>query len=568
MSKRLICRLAPPSWIGIVGGGQLGRMLTLEAKRMGHHVVVLDPKPNSPAGQVADSQIVAGFSDFEALLNLAQKSDVLTYEFEHIDVELLSGLEKRGYHVYPSAATLMAIQNKHVQKGILKQLNIPVPVFKRIDSLETLKAFFFEMGRKIVLKSCTGGYDGKGNRIVNSEDQLESAFEDLIGADLMAEEFVDYTMEASILVARNHEGIALYPVAENQHNDSILIKSTIPARLPEVVTEKIQEIASRIVNAFEDYGVFCIEFFVDAYNNVSVNEIAPRPHNTGHYSIEACITSQFEQLVRIITGMPMGSVKLKSPCVMFNILGQVGVIGDYKLKGTETMMALEDCHLHLYGKPDTSHLRKLGHISVLGDTVEIADEKALDAFNHIEIQTQGDNFMSDNETHEKSLPMVGVIMGSESDLEVMKQAAFVLKACGIPFEIKVVSAHRTPDRMVDYSKMAFERGIEVIIAGAGGAAHLPGMVASMTSLPVIGVPVKLKTLDGLDSLLSIVQMPSGVPVATVGINNAKNAGILAARILGIKYPLIRNQLDNYIAKNHDNIICDLEDKFYESEDNV
>lgn len=173
--------------------------------------------------------------------------------------------------------------------------------------------------------------------------------------------------------------------------------------------------------------------------------------------------------------------------------------------------------------------------------------------------------MTKQNLQDKVVPMVGVIMGSESDLPVMKQAAFVLQACEIPFEIKVVSAHRTPERMYDYAKTAIQRGVEVIVAGAGGAAHLPGMVASMTSLPVVGVPVQLKTLEGMDSLLSIVQMPAGVPVATVGINNAKNAGILAARMLGIKYPWIRENLDVYIAKSRENMADDLADKLKESE---
>lgn len=161
-------------------------------------------------------------------------------------------------------------------------------------------------------------------------------------------------------------------------------------------------------------------------------------------------------------------------------------------------------------------------------------------------------------------PMVGIIMGSESDFEVMKMAAYIMKECKIPYEIKVVSAHRTPDRMYEYSNSAEKRGLEVIIAGAGGSAHLPGMVASMTLLPVIGVPVKLKDLDGMDSLLSIVQMPGGIPVATVGINNAKNAGILATRILGIKYPEIKKRLQEYVTKTKENIVFDLEDKMTEN----
>jgi len=172
--------------------------------------------------------------------------------------------------------------------------------------------------------------------------------------------------------------------------------------------------------------------------------------------------------------------------------------------------------------------------------------------------------MNENKSKNVIEPMVAIIMGSESDLEVMKMAAHIMIECKIPYEIKVVSAHRTPDRMYEYSNNAEKRGLEVVIAGAGGAAHLPGMVASMTFLPVIGVPVKLKALDGMDALLSIVQMPGGIPVATVGINNAKNAGILAARILSIKYPEIKERLKEYIMKTKENIIFDLEDKLTES----
>ncbi len=168
--------------------------------------------------------------------------------------------------------------------------------------------------------------------------------------------------------------------------------------------------------------------------------------------------------------------------------------------------------------------------------------------------------MSEQKSKDELAPMVGIIMGSQSDLEVMKMAAYIMEECKIPYEIKVVSAHRTPDRMYEYSNTAEKRNLQVIIAGAGGAAHLPGMVASMTFLPVIGVPVRLKELDGMDSLLSIVQMPGGIPVATVGINNAKNAGILAARILGIKYPEIRERLEQYIMKTKENMVFDLEDQ--------
>lgn len=391
MLEKQIKRLGPPSRIGVIGGGQLGRMLTLEAKQMGYHVTVLDPKPDAPAGQVADAQIIASFEDARALRILAEGSDVLTYEFEHIDAHLLSELEDQGHRVYPSSATLKVIQNKFEQKSRLQSLGIPVPEFHKIDSLETLKTTFRQMGGRLVLKSCTGGYDGKGNRIVKSSDQLDDAYADFEGTEMMAEAFVDYIQEVSILVARNHESLVLYPIAENVHEDSILIKSIIPACLSEKAEAGIREIASKIVDALDDYGVFCIEFFVDAQQGVSVNEIAPRPHNSGHYSIEACVTSQFGQLLRVITGMPLGSARLKSPCVMFNLLGQGEGTGNYRLSGTESLLALEDAYLHVYGKPETGHLRKLGHVTVLGETAEAAEDKALRAFNQLEIEILGGN---------------------------------------------------------------------------------------------------------------------------------------------------------------------------------
>ncbi|MBC2726201.1 5-(carboxyamino)imidazole ribonucleotide synthase [Desulfosporosinus sp.] len=386
MSKKDIPRLSPPSRIGIVGGGQLGRMLTLEAKRMGYYVTVLDPKPQSPAGQVADAQIVAPFSDEAALRELANHSDVLTYEFEHIDAKHLIKLEMQSHRIYPSPRTLQRIQNKYEQKKLLAQLSVPVPKFYKIDSFDALKAAYRTLNGQLVLKSCTGGYDGKGNRIIKEHGQLESAYAAFAGMEMMAEALVNYCMEVSIVVARNRDGLIHYPIAENIHKESILIKSIIPATLPEQTSEQIRDITKCIIEALDDYGVFCIEFFVDAQYNVLVNEIAPRPHNSGHYSIEGCVTSQFEQLVRVITGMPLGSAKLKSPSVMYNILGQERVTGDYRLEGAEALMELEDSHLHLYGKPDAGHLRKLGHITVLGETVEMAEAKARQAISHITIE--------------------------------------------------------------------------------------------------------------------------------------------------------------------------------------
>jgi len=381
-----IKRLHPPGKIGIIGGGQLGRMLAVEAKRMGYSVIVLDPKPNSPAGQVADHQIVAAYSDGDALHSLSQKVDVMTYEFEHIDLEALAQLEADGACLIPSAKSLGLIQDKVVQKRFLKTHGIQVPPFQRIESLEELKAAFVGFGCRMVLKTCRDGYDGKGTQLVKSQDQLEAAWMVFEGEEIMAEAYVDYIKEVSILAASGADGVVLYPISENVHRDGILIHSSVPAGLPEKTESEIRRVTMKIIEAIGDYGIFCVEYFVDENFNILVNEIAPRPHNSGHYSIEACVTSQFEQLLRVITGMPLGSSALLAPCAMWNLLGEGEGTGEYKLRGTERLMEEDACYLHLYGKKETGPLRKLGHVTVLGESAEAARFKAETLMKSISIE--------------------------------------------------------------------------------------------------------------------------------------------------------------------------------------
>lgn len=385
MKNKDISRLSPPGAIGIIGGGQLGRMLCQEAKQMGYRVVVLDPSPDSPAGQVADEQIAADFSNMMSLRELAAKTDVITFEFEHIDAHSLGLLEAEGCRVVPSASTLMKINNKYQQKSMLKKAGIKVPDFRPIRSLEELHRALKDYGGKMVLKLCTGGYDGKGNIVISESDYLKSIYDEVSDFELMAEEFVEYVKEISIIVARNSEGTALYPVAENTHEGSILIKSAVPAEISKEAENKIKDVAERVAAVLDDIGVFCIELFLTADSQVLVNEIAPRPHNSGHYTIEGCVASQFEQLVRIMTGMPLGSTRLRDNCAMYNILGDRDVEGCYSIEGVEEVLGIEDCHLHLYGKPKSGHLKKIGHITALGDSTEAALSKAEKAINSIKI---------------------------------------------------------------------------------------------------------------------------------------------------------------------------------------
>ncbi len=390
MSLKKIPRINPPGYIGIIGGGQLGRMMTFTAKRMGYNVIVLDPKPNSPAGQVADQQIIAPYTDIKALRELGSETDVLTYEFEHIDANLLSELEQDGYAIYPSAKTLKSINNKFHQKSILQAADIAVPRFYRVSSLIELKEAFKKSNQRIVLKTCSGGYDGKGNIIIKSPELLDQAYDKFRNHQMMAEEYIDYEKEISIIIAKNDEGVSYYPIVENFHQDSILIKSIIPAQVTTAVASKVKLLAKKVADVLDDYGVFCIEMFLDKNSNILVNEIAPRPHNSGHYTIEGCITSQFEQLIRIITGMPMGSTELRSPAAMYNILGYDQVSGVYSINGIESVLNIKDCHLHLYGKSESHYLRKIGHITALGSSGKAASAKAKKALESIKTKFIGE----------------------------------------------------------------------------------------------------------------------------------------------------------------------------------
>lgn len=222
--------------------------------------------------------------------------------------------------------------------------------------------------------------------ILHNADELQEAYQRFSTHEVMVEEFVDYVKELSILIAVNENGIEYYPVAENHHKSSILIKSIIPAEISQEVEKEIQAVGKKIVEEFNDYGLFCIEFFLDAAGRVLVNEIAPRPHNSGHYSIEACISSQYEQLVRIICGLPLGSSKLRAPSVMYNLLGSEHVTGSYQLKGVDQMLSLPGCYLHLYGKAETQDLKKLGHITAIAESVTQADEKAKKALQYLVLE--------------------------------------------------------------------------------------------------------------------------------------------------------------------------------------
>ncbi len=369
--------------IGIIGGGQLGQMMILEAKKLGFYIVVLDPAADCPAHSICDEHIVADFDDKEAFKLLADKTDVITYEFEHIDAKALQQLEKQGYKIYPTAKSLELIQDKLTQKQLMLDGGLAVPEFMEINSIEDMVIAGQKYDYPYMLKARTGGYDGKGNAVVKSEECIPKAFTELGGGSvkLMAEKMVDFKMETSILACRSLNGdIVVYPVGDNRHVNSILHQTVVPADIPDEASKFAMETAKRVMHIFDGIGMFCVEMFVTRDNKILVNEVAPRPHNSGHYTIEGCVTSQFENHIRAVVGLPLGSTKLLGPTVMVNVLGEEGHSGKTVVKGLDKAMALKGVIVHLYGKTQSKPRRKMGHITVVSDTLGDALNQSRQAY--------------------------------------------------------------------------------------------------------------------------------------------------------------------------------------------
>jgi 5-(carboxyamino)imidazole ribonucleotide synthase len=359
--------------IGILGGGQLGRMLTLEAKRMGYRVVTLEPFPNSPCGQVADEQIVAAYDDLRAIGELGARSDVVTYEFENIPLESVLALEHGGRMVRPSSDVLRITQDRLLEKSFVRDAGFAVAPFVAVRDASDLPAAFREVGLPAVIKTARGGYDGKGQWVARNEQEAHEAIVAARGAELIFESFIPFDLEVSVICARDAEGtIVSFPVTENVHDHGVLATTIVPARVSESVARRARETATTIGARLGIVGAYCVEFFVRG-NEVYVNEIAPRVHNSGHYSLDAAQISQYEAHVRAICGLPLVPPKMFAPAVMENILGTGS--GDH-LTGIPELLRDPDTKLHLYGKRHAALRRKMGHFTVLGSTLEDALVKA------------------------------------------------------------------------------------------------------------------------------------------------------------------------------------------------
>ncbi len=348
--------------IGVIGGGQLGRMFALDAKRMGYDVITLDPQPRSPCGQVSDEQIVAQYDDFDAVERLGARTDVVTYEFENVAIESIRRLEARGYAVSPSSRVLKITQDRIAEKTFARDCGAPVAEFAEVSSTDDLRSAGERIGYPAMLKTVNGGYDGKGQwRVVDQREAL-AALAEAGGSRLIFERWIPFEREISVICTRSARGeIVSYPPAENEHDAGILSLSLIPARVSSEIAGKAREITERIAGSLEIVGTFCVEFFVGE-GKLLVNEIAPRPHNSGHYTIDATRCSQYEQHVRAICGLPLSRPELMRNAIMVNILG-TGT--GNTLEGVDQLLKDPSIVLHVYGKRHAPNRRKMGHFTML-----------------------------------------------------------------------------------------------------------------------------------------------------------------------------------------------------------
>jgi 5-(carboxyamino)imidazole ribonucleotide synthase len=365
--------------LGIIGGGQLGMMITEAAKNLSEHIseiIVLDPTENCPAAQAGAKQIVGDFKDELAILKLAEQSDIITYEIESGNTDVLSKLKAE---IEPSPSTLSIIQDKLSQKTFLSENELPISQFYEITYLDNLREKINELGLPVLLKSRRDAYDGRGNFKITSPDEVEKAYQYFDGKSLMVEKFVNFKMEVSVIAARNTKGdIATYPLVENIHENNILKMTIAPARVSDNVIKDAGKIAKKTMEVLKGAGVFGIEMFIDQDDKILINEIAPRVHNSGHHTLQSCKTSQFEQHLRAILGLELGSTDLVHKTVMCNILGPDGFEGKYK----PVQLEKDGVYLKMYRKDVSKPQRKLGHFNVVdqsdskdvSELLEMADE--------------------------------------------------------------------------------------------------------------------------------------------------------------------------------------------------
>lgn len=361
--------ILPDATLAVLGGGQLGRMFTIAARTMGYRVVALDPDPLSPAGGVADEHLQRDYRDPEALDYLGRTCAAVTTEFENVPADALRALEERC-PVRPSARAVELVQDRIREKSFIRDCGLSTAAFRAIRNAAELEPALAALRLPAILKTAALGYDGKGQRPVADLPEAQKAFAELGGAACVLEERVDLQLELSVVLARSVRGeVGFYPPAENRHVHGILDTSVVPARVPDKVTEQAMAMARTLAEALDYHGVLAVEFFLSKDGELLVNELAPRPHNSGHYTLDACLTSQFEQQVRMLCALPPGDTRLLSPVVMVNLLGD---LWNGQPPPWGELFNHPNAKLHLYGKHDARAGRKMGHYNVLAPDREQA----------------------------------------------------------------------------------------------------------------------------------------------------------------------------------------------------
>ncbi|RLM91502.1 phosphoribosylaminoimidazole carboxylase, chloroplastic [Panicum miliaceum] len=461
--------------VGVLGGGQLGKMLCQAASQMGIKMVILDPLQGCPASSVCHEHVVGSFSDGDAVREFSKRCGVLTVEIEHVDAATLEKLEEQVPYTQ--------LQDKYRQKKHFSKFGILLPDFMEVDTLHSIEEAGERFGYPLMVKSKRLAYDGRGNAVAQKKEDLSSVVASLGGFEhgLYVERWTPFVKELSVIVARSRDGSTVcYPVVETIHKDNICHIVEAPAEVSAKIKKSATDVAEKAIKSLEGAGVFAVELFLTEDDEILLNEVAPRPHNSGHHTIESCYTSQYEQHLRAILGIPLGDPSMKAPAaIMYNILGEDEGEAGFFLAHQLIQRALNipGASVHWYAKPEMRKQRKMGHITIVGPSkasVKLRLDKLL---------------QRDTYDPKKASPRASIIMGSDSDLNVMKDA-----------ETTIVSAHRTPERMYDFAKSAKDRGVE---------------------------------------------MPKGIPVATIAIGNAENAGLLAVKMLASRDPELTDKVLKY-----------------------
>jgi 5-(carboxyamino)imidazole ribonucleotide synthase len=361
----------------VLGSGQLGRMFTIAARRLGYRVHTFSPDQDTPTGQVADIEVTAPYEDLDRLRAFASQVHVVTFEFENVPAIAVEAIGEI-VPVRPSGGALYTAQQRGREKAFLSGHGFPTVPFARVESLERLRDAVGRIGAPVVVKTAAFGYDGKGQRKVATVQELDAAWQSLGGGEVVVEKFITLQAEISVIAARGLDGsVEEYVPFENRHSHHILDVTTAPALIAPEIAARAREIARSILEQLEYVGILCVEFFVSVENELFVNELAPRPHNSGHLTVDAAVTSQFEQQVRAITGLPLGSAELLRPAAMANLLGDLWVDGAEP--NWAAACAFPDVKLHLYGKAEARPGRKMGHLTSIGPTVHEAQERVIAA---------------------------------------------------------------------------------------------------------------------------------------------------------------------------------------------